>query len=82
MLHYNFREDQILPHVEETPSGQPTVPHAEIKRKHGAPEPTIEETPAVAPQAPPTRPVDTSDVCKEIWCKLWQWHSIRMHIGI
>ncbi|XP_069996332.1 meiotic recombination protein REC8 homolog isoform X1 [Penaeus vannamei] len=55
-------EDQILPHVEETPSGQPTVPHAEIKRKHGAPEPTIEETPAVAPQAPPTRPVDTSDI--------------------
>ncbi|XP_047491502.1 uncharacterized protein LOC125040808 isoform X2 [Penaeus chinensis] len=56
------REDQIVSHVEETPSGQPTVPQAELKRKRGAPEPTVEETPAIAPQAPPTRPADTSQI--------------------
>ncbi|XP_037792509.1 uncharacterized protein LOC119587877 isoform X2 [Penaeus monodon] len=56
------RKDQIVPHVEETPSGQPTVPEAELKRKRGAPEPTVDETPAIGPQAPPTRPADTSQI--------------------
>lgn len=62
MVLCNFREDQVVPHVEETPSGQPTVPQAELKRKRGAPEPTEEETPAPAPQPAPVRPADTSQV--------------------